>query len=179
MSPLRCLTFLLQAEPQASTVVLLGDEGGIWHVDGLLELLTGALCAALCGDPAALSTLAPCPGPDGSSSSGGCGPGAVPSAAAHMTATPASEHGAAQASASLAAMIVPASATGQPALATTPAAASAPAAVRPGPAPAAPLTEANLQRHLTQQQQQERAEDDVVSEASLSEWIYGSTASPR
>lgn len=27
--------------------LMLGADGGIWHVDGLLELLTGALCSAL------------------------------------------------------------------------------------------------------------------------------------
>ncbi len=178
VSPLRCSTFLFQAEPQTSTVVLLGDEGGIWHVDGLLELLTGALCAALCGDPAALSTLAPCAGPDGSSSSG-CGSEAVTSTATHVTPTPDPEHGAAQVSAAAAKTVAPAGAAGRPSLASTPGPASTPAAARPGPAPAALLTEANLQRHITQQQQHERAEDDVVSEASLSEWIYGATASPR
>ncbi|GIL77524.1 hypothetical protein Vretifemale_6956 [Volvox reticuliferus] len=35
----------------SSGVVLLEDNGGIWHVDGLLELLAGALCATFGADP--------------------------------------------------------------------------------------------------------------------------------
>ncbi|PNH03278.1 hypothetical protein TSOC_010683 [Tetrabaena socialis] len=40
---------------QEPSVFVLGDEGGLWHVDGLLELLAGALCAALGADPSSLS----------------------------------------------------------------------------------------------------------------------------
>ncbi|GFR45697.1 hypothetical protein Agub_g7113 [Astrephomene gubernaculifera] len=44
----------LETTEPIPAVVMLGENGGIWHVDGLLELLAGALCATLGADPASL-----------------------------------------------------------------------------------------------------------------------------
>ncbi|GLC42689.1 hypothetical protein PLESTB_001127500 [Pleodorina starrii] len=51
-----------EAQEPSSSVVLLEENGGIWHVDGLLELLAGALCATFGADPASLDLNG---GPDG------------------------------------------------------------------------------------------------------------------
>ncbi|GIL64819.1 hypothetical protein Vafri_18680 [Volvox africanus] len=48
----------------SSSVVLLEENGGIWHVDGLLELLAGALCATFGADPLEITSAS-----DGTSTS--------------------------------------------------------------------------------------------------------------
>ncbi|KAG2434270.1 hypothetical protein HXX76_007995 [Chlamydomonas incerta] len=129
----------------------LGADGGVWHVDGLLELLAGALCSALGTD--GLHSDAPPAGPSGADAALA---GSVSAAHAASPAEPA-----------------PASACGHQ-LRTAAAASTAfdvlrsnlPALTIPRP-PAAPAAD------------ELEDEDDRSSVASLSAWVAGTPSRRR